>query len=157
MWVLILTLQFYVYIALWQVRYTTILSFLLFEFRRIALGEFMDDLDIGKVIMEFIGISFEEKSATDEEVGDERLGSPSLFSSFGPTLILGSIALIIIAVLIIVAVIVLKRTKLSEKNLQRLKRLKKKVFFNPIVRYLLLESLKLNMSSIVVLKADEST
>ena len=47
MWILILTLQFFVYMATWQVRYPGTLHFLLYELKRIALGEFMDDLDIG--------------------------------------------------------------------------------------------------------------
>ena len=48
MWVLIMTLQFFVFIARWQIKYPHRLRFLLHEFRRIALGEFMDDLDFGK-------------------------------------------------------------------------------------------------------------
>ena len=47
MWVLILILQFFVYIATWQVRYPSILTFILYELKRIALCEFMDDFDFG--------------------------------------------------------------------------------------------------------------
>ena len=48
MWVLILTLQFFVFIALWQIKYPLKIKFIVAEFRRMALGEFIDDFDFGK-------------------------------------------------------------------------------------------------------------
>ena len=59
LWLLILMLQFFVFIALWQVRYPPNTRFLLFELRRIVLGEFMDDLDIGNTISTELGIETE--------------------------------------------------------------------------------------------------
>ena len=79
MWVLILTLQFFVYISLWQVRYPSILHFLLYELKRVALGEFMDDLDLGGIAMEWIGLEPNDASSTEEKLGEERLGSANLF------------------------------------------------------------------------------
>ena len=46
MWPLINILQFYVYIGMWQVTYTMHCSVVFRELRRVALGEFMDDLEI---------------------------------------------------------------------------------------------------------------
>ena len=108
MWILILTLQFFVYMAQWQVRYPNTLQFLLYELKKVALGEFMDDLDIGGEVMNSIGIQVNKGSAADEKVGEERLGSSNLWASLGPTLILGSFVFLII-VLIIVASIVVSR------------------------------------------------
>ena len=52
MWILILTLQFFVYIAMWQVRYPSMIHFLLYELKRVTLGEFIDDLPVGDILME---------------------------------------------------------------------------------------------------------
>ena len=79
MWILILTLQFFVYIALWQIRYPSTLYFVLFELKRIALGEFMDDLDLGALIMNTVGLAPNEDSSTNEKLGEDRLGPPSIF------------------------------------------------------------------------------
>ena len=54
--VLILTLQFFVYIAFWQIKYPHNVKFMIFEFRRIALGEFFDDFDFGKEVANFFGL-----------------------------------------------------------------------------------------------------
>lgn len=56
LWILILMLQFFVFMALWQVRYPPNTRFLLFELRRIVLGEFMDDLEVGATISSELGI-----------------------------------------------------------------------------------------------------
>ena len=55
-WLLINCLQFFVYIAIWQINYPKIIKLLVTELRRLALGEFMDDLEIGANIAEFFGI-----------------------------------------------------------------------------------------------------
>ena len=58
LWVLILMLQFFVFMADWQVRYPPKIRFLLFELKRIVLGEFMDDIDLGAMISSQLGIKF---------------------------------------------------------------------------------------------------
>ena len=104
MWILILTLQFFVYMATWQVRYPGTLHFILYELKRIALGEFMDDLDIGNEINEVLGLPPNEDSAADEEVGEERLGSSSITESFGATLLLGTFVFVLIVLTIVLAI-----------------------------------------------------
>ena len=78
MWILILTLQFFVYIASWQIRYPGTVNFLLYELKRIALGEFMDDLSLGNEINDAFGIPPNDQSAAEEKVGESRLGSGSI-------------------------------------------------------------------------------
>ena len=112
----------------------------------------MDDLDIGSEVMAALGVSQEETTSTEEKVGEERLGSPNAASTFGPTLLLGSIALIVLVLILILAMIVLKRMLISEEGRERIKKLKRMVFFNPIIRYLVLNSLKLNMAGLVPFK-----
>lgn len=51
MWTLIYALQFLVYIGLWQIAYENRLQFFFFELKRVALGEFMDDIGIEERII----------------------------------------------------------------------------------------------------------
>jgi len=152
MWVLILTLQFFVYMATWQVRYPGKLHFILYELKRIALGEFMDDLPLGDKVNEYLGLPQSESSAAEEKVAEERLGSGSIAQNFGATLLLGSVIFALLLVTIIIVIFISKRVSLKEKAKERVKSLKTKVFWNPIIRYLTLNSLKLSMTAIVVQK-----
>ena len=55
-WLLITDLQFFVYINDWNVLYPRDLQVLMKELRRIALGEFVDDLEFGRKISDAFGI-----------------------------------------------------------------------------------------------------
>ena len=44
-----------------------------------ALGEFIDDLDIGGIVMSSLGLEAQTESSTSEELGENRLESGSLF------------------------------------------------------------------------------
>ena len=46
-WPLINTLQFVVFIALWNIKYPKNLRRVMHEIKRIALGEYLDDLELG--------------------------------------------------------------------------------------------------------------
>ena len=147
-----------VYIATWKVRYPVKTKFLLHEFRRIALGEFMEDLEVGNKISSILGIESNDSSAVDEAVDeDERLGTQnSIFSNFGITFVIGSALLTFIVLLIVLLIIASRRYQCSTKNKARMKSLKQKIFFNPIIRYLLLNALKLNFVSLVLFKSTEA-
>ena len=104
MLVLIQILQFYAFIALWRVAYPKHTKIVFKELRRITLGEFLDDLQFGKNLSEFFGLSSEEDSANDgleEKVGEERLGSKYITKNLGITffLLTGLILLILLTVL----------------------------------------------------------
>jgi len=124
-----------------------------YELKRITLGEFMDDLDFGGTVMEAIGMPANEASSTEEIVGEDRLGSSSPLESFGATLLLGSLLFILILFLLILVIVLVKRSNPSPKCRERAKKMKRLVFFNPIIRYLVLNSLKLNMAGFMVFKA----
>lgn len=115
----------------------------------------MDDLDIGNQVNELLGLPPNEKSSTDEEVGEERLGSGSITQSFGATLLLCTIIFVVIVLVIVIIVFIARRVKLSEKRKTQIKNLKTKVFWNPIIRYLQLNSMKLYISSIVALNVGQ--
>ena len=143
---------------MWQIRYPSTLQFLLYELKRVALGEFMDDLDVGNQVNEMIGLPPNENSSTDEAVGEERLGSGSITQSFGATLLLCTMIFVAIVLVIVIIIFIARRVELSDKRKAQVKNLKTKVFWNPIVRYLQLNSMKLYMSSIVAMNvASKST
>jgi len=50
MWTLILTLQFVLYIAVWQINFPQETRLVLFELRKVALGEFMDNIPFGDTL-----------------------------------------------------------------------------------------------------------
>ena len=112
----------------------------------------MDDLDVGNSAMSFMGMEPSEAKGSDEKVGEERLGSSSPLQSFGATLLLGSILFVIIMLIIIALVIIVKRSNPSPKCRERVTKYRRFVFFNPIIRYLVLNAVKLNMSGFVVFK-----
>ena len=65
-WLLINCLQFFVYIAIWQVNYPKFIKLLITELRRTTLGEFMDDLEIGQHVSEFLNIPLSKKDDPQE-------------------------------------------------------------------------------------------
>ena len=62
--------------------------------------------------------------------------------------------LIFVLILLVIALIVVccKNRNLSEKNKKRIKDAKRKVMWNPVIRYLFLNSLKINYSAACVFK-----
>jgi len=112
----------------------------------------MDDLTITEDVTESIGIPTEKKSATEEKVGEERLGSGSVLSSFGPTLILVSVFCLFLIIVVGVLLCLARKYGLPPKVKSLVDKIKAKVFWNAIIRYLLLNALKLNMSGFVAVK-----
>ena len=47
--------------------------------KRIALGEFLDDLGIEERIIELLGLDEEYDDGPEEKIGYDRFGSPDLF------------------------------------------------------------------------------
>ena len=45
--------------ATWKLRFPQITQFLFYELRRLVLGEFMDDLELGGMFANALGIEFE--------------------------------------------------------------------------------------------------
>ena len=59
MWALIYAMQFLVYVGMWQINYPKRLQFFFKELKRIALGEFVDDLGIEPRVIELLNFDAE--------------------------------------------------------------------------------------------------
>ena len=120
------------------------------EIRRVALGEYLNDFQIGKNIAKFLGLSgtglYEDGDGT-EKMGKERLGSKYIFDNLGVTLILITFAILIIAFIVILLLLCSKVCSLSPKTKERIEKLKNKIFYNPLIRYSLLNTMNLNMTA----------
>ena len=56
MWILYNATQFLVFIGLWQINYSSRITVLFKETKRVFLGEYMDDLEIGQKVSNVFGI-----------------------------------------------------------------------------------------------------
>ena len=149
MWPLINTIQFVVFIAMWKIKYPNNLRFIMHELKRISMGEFLDGLPIGDEVGNFFGVSPSKDEAASEKTGKDRVGSESFLDNFGVTFLLVASIFAFIIALVLVFIYLRKRCKLSNKNKERYERIKSKVFWNPFIRYLFLNALKLNLSAMV--------
>ena len=118
--------------------------------RRIVLGEFVDDFDIGTKIAEWLNISKSSADSSEEPVGDERLGPKNIFGSFGPSMIVIVLILLLVILIIAIAVTCSKYGKVSQKTYERMQKLKRLIFWNPLIRFTMLNSLKLDIGALVV-------
>ena len=111
------------------------------------MGEFIEDLQIGKSIADSIGLQPDDKQGPEQNVGADRLGKSDILSRLGVTLLLFSVIIVILAVLVIILRF-LCSDRISEKNRHRLLNLRSKLFYNPLIRYAILNSLKLNLTAV---------
>jgi len=153
MWVLILTLQFLVIMSTWQIRYSYRLQVALQQLKSLTLGEFTEGNQIGDYLSDWLGLETKKHASEEEVIGEERLGPTSFLSSFGPTLIVASASLLGVVVILTIIIIVLKRLNLASKAMQTLKHM---LFFNPFIRYFMLNALKFNQMSLVIFKRTEN-
>lgn len=142
MWILILTVQFIVYMSLWQIEYTPLLTVFFKELKRIVLAEFFDDIPIGSWFADILGMP----SAGEGEADDSS-------QSVGPTFLVFTLIFCGLILIVAVLVFVMRKVKLSEKNRERLTNIKRTLFFNAMIRYTLLSANKLNMSAFVGIQA----
>ena len=130
----------------WQVSYSRPVKILLKELKRVTLGEFFEDLDVGRKIQEKIGIKV-SSLITEEQIGKSRLGSKDIFSNFGITFILISSLFLLFLLVIFCGVRLSKRNATSEKIKGCFKKSQDYLLFNPLIRYSMLNYLKLNFVS----------
>ena len=126
------------------------------QLRRIVLGEFVDDLDIGTYIADALGLPEAEEESDDESVsektGASRLGPSNLFSSLGPSMLLFIIIFLVLILLVLLALYCRKRCSLSEKAKICIEKIKRKIFWNPIIRSTMLGAIKLNMGAMMIFR-----
>ena len=114
-WPLINTFQFVVFIALWNIKYPKYLRRVLHEMKRIALGEYLDDLELGDKFGGFFGVSESKDDVGDvEKVGEDAEGdSKSFLDNFGVSFILFFIAFALLIAIVLFLVYYVKRAPCS--------------------------------------------
>ena len=116
---------------------------MLFELRKICLGEFLKGLDLS-----LIGFDSNDSSPAEEKVGEERLGvGQSILLIFGPTFTLGTIVFIII----ILVVIILRKFCRSQCG-RNIEKLRQRIFWNSFIRYTTLNAMKIYLACLVAFK-----
>ena len=97
----------------------------------------------------------DEKSCDEEQTestGEERMGSTDLLSNFGVTMIILVIVIVFIMVTAVISSLLCRCIKLSEKYKKKVADFKSSIFFASPIRFTMVNSLKLNLSSLLVLK-----
>ena len=155
LWILINILQFFVYIALWQITFPDLTRTILLGLRRVAMGEFMDDLEIGDRLAEFFGLSAASESKDDlnnEKVGNERLGSKFISENMGVTFTLIAAFVVTIILLVFSLYCCCKSCgSTCSKCKELMVKLKDRLFWNPIIRYTYEAALKYNQVALLAI------
>ena len=69
----------------------------------------MEDLELGDIIAESLGIEVSDNSAIEEKLEEERLGEGSIITSLGASILLISIVLLIIVFILLIAIFICRR------------------------------------------------
>ena len=146
-WVLVNCVQFIVYMGMWQIKTTDKLRISFLELKRVTNGEFFDDLELADRFNDILGVESQDRDRVTEDIGEDRFGPIDLKASLGASFLMG---LAIFGAIIILALLCYCFLRCCSKRARALKR---KVLFNPIIRFTLLSSLKLNMALILGLRA----
>ena len=102
----------------WQVTLGATVRIVLWQLRRIVLGEFIDDLELGSKIANKIGIEQKDASESDvsEKVGISRLGPDDILQNVGPSMILVTLLLLIMIAILVVSLYLCSKCHCSEKR-----------------------------------------
>lgn len=160
MWSLLLVIQFVSYMGTWQIRIDETTSVVITNTRKIVLNEIFDEYGISAAATSAIGINYDNNGdGVSEKVGKDRLNDQTgLLESLGPTLILLSVIVILAIAIITILVVVLKQYKSDSVCSRWVTKARKKIFYGMIIRYFLMNALKLNMTLIVDLReSDDKT
>ena len=71
----------------------------------------------------------------------------------GPTLLISTIVFVLIIVILLLLLFCSKRPNVTIQRRVCIEKLDKKIFFNPFIRYSLVNALKLNLNAFIALKA----
>ena len=159
MWLLILTAQFIVIISKWSINFNDLTRTFFSELQRIVFAEYFDQYETGKKVQRFLGIPVEDGNEVDDKIGADRFGSENVFENFGPTFFIFLGIIILLSIIVLATYCICRRSeRFSEKNKECSEKLKKKIFFNPFIKYSYLNALKVYMSScLVFLQFEESS
>lgn len=139
MWILINALQIIVFQGMWGIGFTPLIKNLLKMLRSIAFGEYIEDLAIGDSISDMLGIKTSGAS------------SSGVFENLGISLIVITFFALILLTFVLSCFYLAKRINKYPKCLSFLKKVKTRLFFNPFIRYSLLNYLKYTMVALLAL------
>ena len=132
--------------ARWQIRIDSASSVVLTKLSQVVLGEILDVYGITASVTAALGFDYENTDdGITEKVGEDRLSDKTgLLENLGPTFLLISIVTVL---LILVSVLVI-----TSKNDSRcgkfITNTRKKILYGMIIRYFLINALKLNFTLI---------
>ena len=153
-------IQFVSYMGTWQIRIDETTSVVITNVRKIVLNEILDEYGISSAVTSAIGINYDNSGdGVSEKVGKDRLNDQTgLLESLGPTFILLSVIVVLAIAIITILVVVLKQYKSDSVCNRWVIKARKKIFYGMIIRYFLMNALKLNMTLIVDLReSDDKT
>ena len=85
----------------------------------------------------------------------DRFGSDDIFENIGATLLISSVIFGVIIIIILLVVKIYKSKNNTEEGRIKIQKCRRMIFFNPIIRYCLLNTLKFNMLAILTLFGSE--
>ena len=102
----------------WQVTLDATVRIVLWQLRRIVLGEFIDDLELGSKIAKKIGIEQKDVSQSDvsEKIGISRLGPDDLLQNVGPSMIIVTLLLLTMIAILVISLYVCSKCQCSERR-----------------------------------------
>ena len=153
-------IQFVSYMGTWQIRIDETTSVVITNVRKIVLNEILDEYGISSAVTSAIGINYDNNGdGVSEKVGKDRLNDQTgLLESLGPTFILVFVIVVLAIAIITILVVVLKQYKSDSFCSRWVTKARRKIFYGMIIRYFLMNALKLNMALIVDLReSDDKT
>lgn len=148
LWNIMNLLQFLIFMQMWLISLPPTTKIVLKELKTLALLEFIPTQTFKDALKQFLGqdekedcqgdqpcqtAGADESSATDEASGIDRMGSASLIDNMGAMLLIAAIILAIL-ILLLLLIILSKRCACAKKASEAIK---KKLFFNALLRYIL--------------------
>ena len=88
----------------------------------------------------------------EQKLDESRLGDEDIFTNIGPTLLLGTGFLLFIVMIVVLLVLICRKRSCSPKCKERVEKQRKKMLFNPIIRYCFLNAFKLNLNAMLALQ-----
>ena len=127
-WILINILQFLAYMSMWQIMFSPTTRFTLVEMRKLALAEYIEKLQIGARLSNFIGMDAESDDGVMEKIGLDRLSGGTILNNIGITLILLTAVTLVLIVLLYVLFFVTKCCRCCKLG-EKFRKLKEKLYW----------------------------
>ena len=126
---------------------------MLFELKKVTLGEFFDELPFAEILNEKIfNCSQKDKDASEQLIGLDRLGNENLICNYGVTFFAIIALMLLLIFIILLATCIVRLCGLSGKVWKKLQGLKRSIFWNGLIRFIYLSALKMCVISVFSMK-----